>query len=1062
MRHSVVLTRTLILIVLAWCACAFALNADRDIHQLAHRSWGEREGYPGRSEALAQTADGFLWIASDVGLFRFDGVHFERYRPTSGDTLSESPVYSLFALPDGSLWIGYGFENKVCLLRRGNLKCYGKADGVASYPTAIVQDHEGTIWANTWNGLIRFNGTRWEHIGRDWNFPEDVPHITSTVLFVDSQGTLWAGVHQTMLYLKQGSKRFESTGVYAGWSLTMAEASDGTLWFPDNKSYVRAVIKSVSAKSAAIAEVAKCEVLAHRGVPAKCPSEVPPVVEIRSAHGVFVDRNKGLWITTDTSGVVRIPHPERLEERVISETSDALQKFNSKDGLSADACSFVLEDREGNIWVATRDGLDQFRDTALVPVALPTSLFRVGIAPAGGGDIWVNGSWNYIARIHGDSRSLSFSPADAFKPYRDPTGVTWLTGDSLAQWKDGRFQKVAPSPDGVPGSFGMWQVTSDKFGTLWAFCSGLGFFTLDHYRWKAWATPPDVAKQHVTNMFSDSTGLIWVSTDEGDIITLDNGNIVDYPVKANSPVRNVKAFSEHAPHEIWAGGVGGLALIDDGQIRPIKPAALDSLQDVTGVVDAGSEGLWLNTAKGVVHIPRNEADRSLRDPSYHFQADRIDSSDGLPGQTETLDPYPKAIQGTDGRIWFTAARGLAWVDPKTKISRNAIPPPVHIEGITANGKSYDASNGLWLPPHVRDLTIDYTALSLVDPEKIHFRYKLDGQDLDWREVVNERRVQYSNLAPRHYTFRVMACNNSGVWNEAGAFLDFSVAPAYYQTTWFRITCVAIFLVLLWGMYRLRVQQLHHQFAIGLEARVNERTRIARELHDTLLQSLQGLMLHFQTGIDLLPGRPAEARKALEIAVDRADQAINEGRDTVQGLRASAVETNDLVSAVRILGEELGAADTNQNSVVFELEVEGVPRNLHPILRDEVYRIAAEALRNAFQHAHAQRIEVEILYGERWLRLRVRDDGKGIDPKFLSVEGRAKHYGLHGMRERAQLVGGKLAVWSKLDSGTEVDLSIPASTAYATSYRRRSWMSEAFSGRETNGKETDVKEKKIKS
>jgi signal transduction histidine kinase len=268
--------------------------------------------------------------------------------------------------------------------------------------------------------------------------------------------------------------------------------------------------------------------------------------------------------------------------------------------------------------------------------------------------------------------------------------------------------------------------------------------------------------------------------------------------------------------------------------------------------------------------------------------------------------------------------------------------------------------------------------------------------------------------------------------------------------------------MLWALYQLRLRQLERQFGMQVEARVNERTRIARELHDTLLQSFQALMLHFQTGIDLLPGRPVEARKTLEVAIDRADQSINEGRDAVQGLRASAVETNDLVSAVRILGEELGAADTNQNSAVFEVEVEGAPRNLHPILRDEVYRIAAEALRNAFRHAQAQRIEVEILYGERWLRLRVRDDGKGIDPKFLSGDGRAGHYGLHGMSERAKLVRGKLAVWSKLDSGTEVELSIPASTAYATSSRRRSWLSEKFSGKGMDAKETDVKETKTKS
>jgi signal transduction histidine kinase len=388
--------------------------------------------------------------------------------------------------------------------------------------------------------------------------------------------------------------------------------------------------------------------------------------------------------------------------------------------------------------------------------------------------------------------------------------------------------------------------------------------------------------------------------------------------------------------------------------------------------------------------------------------------------------------------------------------------PVHIEQVIADGKSYDASSGLRLPPLVRDLAIDYTGLSFVAPEKVLFRYKLEGWDRDWQNVGNRRHAFYTNLAPSHYRFRVIASNNSGVWNEQGATLDFAIAPAYWQTNWFRALCVVVFLALVYGAYRFRVRQLQRQFNVGLEARVSERTRIARDLHDTLLQSFQGLMLHFQTGIDLLPGRPAEARKTLEIAIDRADQAIAEGRDAVQGLRASTVETNDLVSVVRTLGEELRAEGTNQNSALFEMEVEGRPRNLHPIIRDEVYRIVGEGLRNAFRHARAQRIEVEILYGERWLRLRIRDDGKGIDPKLLSGDGLAGHYGLHGMRERAKLVGGKLAVWSKLDSGTEVELSIPASTAYANPARHRSWLFEKLSGKGTYFKETDVKEIKTKS
>jgi signal transduction histidine kinase len=352
---------------------------------------------------------------------------------------------------------------------------------------------------------------------------------------------------------------------------------------------------------------------------------------------------------------------------------------------------------------------------------------------------------------------------------------------------------------------------------------------------------------------------------------------------------------------------------------------------------------------------------------------------------------------------------------------------VHVEQVVADGKTYDASNGLPLPARVRDLTINYTALSLVAPEKIHFRYKLEGQDPDWREVVNDRRTEYSNLAPRHYRFRVMACNNSGVWNEAGATLDFVIPPAWYQTNWFRAGCVLVFLAMLWAMYELRVRQLAAQFNMRLEERVNERTRIARELHDTLLQNFQGLLPRLQATLNMLPERVTEARKTLEGAIDTASDAITEGRNAIKGMRLSVVEKNDLAVAVRTLGEELAAV--NQPSPTFEVAVQGIPRSLHPILRDEVYRLAAEAMRNAFCHAQARKIEVEIRYGEQDFGLQVRDNGRGIGPSVLSGDGREGHYGLHGMHERAKIAGGKLRVWSELDSGTEVELSIPALRAY---------------------------------
>jgi signal transduction histidine kinase len=373
--------------------------------------------------------------------------------------------------------------------------------------------------------------------------------------------------------------------------------------------------------------------------------------------------------------------------------------------------------------------------------------------------------------------------------------------------------------------------------------------------------------------------------------------------------------------------------------------------------------------------------------------------------------------------------------------------PVHIEQVIADGQSYDASSGLRLPPLVRDLAIGYTGLSFVAPEKVLFRYKLEGWDRDWQNVGNRRYAFYTNLAPGHYRFRVTACNNSGVWNEQGASLDFAIAPTYYQTRWFQLSCVAAFMVLLWVLYRMRLRQLARQFNLRLEERVNERTRIARDLHDTLLQSFHGLLLRFQTASELFPTRTAEAKQTLDSAIEQAAQAITEGRDAVQGLRSSTVVTNDLALAINTLGEELAGGETNPNAAEFHVRVERTPRALHPILRDEVYRIAGEALRNAFRYAEAGRIEVEIRYDERQFGLRVRDDGKGIDSKLLNDDERPGHYGMRGMRERAKLLGGKLTVWSEVEAGTEVELSIPAAKAYATADgRRRSWLAEKFAGK----------------
>jgi signal transduction histidine kinase len=460
--------------------------------------------------------------------------------------------------------------------------------------------------------------------------------------------------------------------------------------------------------------------------------------------------------------------------------------------------------------------------------------------------------------------------------------------------------------------------------------------------------------------------------------------------------------------------------------------------DVVNWSTEHDDSVWLYMACGLARIAAAELRAAVSDPTRRLQAAVFDSSDGVGLRARATIYDPQVAKSADGRLWFLPNDGVSVFDPR-RLSINTLPPPVHVEQVTADRTTYDASSDLRLPPLIRDLEIDYTALSFVAPEKNLFRVKLEGWDPDWRYVGNRRQAFYTNLAPGQYRFRVTASNNSGVWNDTGALLDFSIAAAYYQTRWFRVTVAAACLALLGTLHRLRVRQLAREFNTGLEARVSERTRIARELHDTLLQSFHGLLLRFQAATNELPAGPVKQR--FEGAVDQGAQAIAEGRDAVQGLRSSTVETTDLAAAVNVLGQELATGELGESAAAFQVAVEGTPRNLQPILRDEVYRIAGEALRNAFSHAQARLIEVELRYDEHQLRLRVRDNGKGIAPQMRVEQAAPGHFGLHGMHERAAVVGGRLDVWSEIDSGTEVELTIPAAIAYAKPpARRRAWMS----------------------
>jgi signal transduction histidine kinase len=503
---------------------------------------------------------------------------------------------------------------------------------------------------------------------------------------------------------------------------------------------------------------------------------------------------------------------------------------------------------------------------------------------------------------------------------------------------------------------------------------------------------------------------------------------------------------------LWAATEGGLSRIRDGRASTLTTDNGLPCNAVHWGIEDDASSLWLSTACGLLRLDRSDLQAWAVDAKHAVHPLIFDGSDGfrihrlfgnsaVSPSTYAPNGRPVVQKSADGKLWFAVTDGVSFIDPR-HLPFNRLPPPVHIEQITADRKTYwqnwsgdVSSSPRKLPQLIRDLEIDYTALSLVAPEKMRFRVKLEGRDPDWKDVGNERKAFYNDLPPRNYRFRVMASNNSGVWNEAGDSFDFSIAPAYYQTAWFQASWAAAFLGLLWATYRYRLHRIAQEFNARLEERVNERTRIARELHDTMLQSFQGVVFRFQSVRNMLPWRPDEAIQALDSALERTDQAIAEGRDAIQGLRSSTVVTNELAQAVTALGNEmsheLAYQDSAANSPRFHVVVEGPPQDLHPILRDEIYAIAREAVRNAFRHAQARNIEAQITYNGSSFQLRIRDDGNGIDPGIVA-EGRACHYGVPGMRERARRVGGKLDVWTGTGAGTEVELSIPGPIAYGTS------------------------------
>lgn len=1007
---------------LVWLVCvflvplAFSLDRDRNISQFSYKFWSQKDGAPGDIIALAQTTDGFLWIGSSAGLFRFDGVKFEEYSPPPGVKLPSHNLYSLLATPDGGLWIAFR-PSGLGLLKDGFLTVFTQRNELPDSPVhCLAHDLDGRIWAGTETGLALRQGNRWISIGSEWNLPREMIRY----LLVDREGTLWAATNRQIAFLKRGAREFEFGGTIGTGVTTLAQAKDGRVWLADDgKGEVRPVP------------------LGGRN----WESEFPAIVQSTLTNLLF-DRDGSLWITNMDSGIVRIPDPDKLRNRKYSPHDSEVQTFGKKDGFSGGFAYGLLEDREGNIWIGCSKGLIRFRRNDVEPVSLPEGYQWLTLIAGDDGGLWVGTASNKKPMLYLQGKHILKIRAadDAVSVLRGANGDVWWAGrDGIWRQRGTQF-KYFPLPKPAVPDYMYDMFPSLTGGGLWIRLGDVGLVHFEKGIWNLHDWPKGVPsagkfRHGPSASFRDRSGREWLGYSFGQVVVLDGEKVTQYSQKDDLDIGRIKVIRGSGDH-IWLGGELGLTFFSKGHFHRVTIDGDQQLGAVSGIIATRDGGLWLNEMRGIVHIPPEEVHHFIADPNYPVKYRRFGYLDGLPGAPEMNFTNSTAVETSDGGLWFATDNGLASIDP-VHLVRNTVPPPVLIESVSANGKAYDTSTSLKLPPRTTDLQIDYTATSLTIPERVRFRYELEGQDEEWKDAGTRREAFFTKLDPGSYQFHVIACNNDGVWNEAGAVLHFEVLPAFDQTVTFKILCVLALMAALWSLYLLRLKQATARIHQRLGARLEERERIARELHDTLLQSFQGLLLRYQAASNLLPGRPEDAKKKLDQAITQTSQAIVEGRNAVQGLRSSAAVTSDLANTVRALGDELSASITGAKTPEFEVIVEGAPRTLHPVVRDEVYRIAAEGLRNAFQHAEPDRIEVEIRYDVVRLRMRIRDNGRGFEQSLLDEGGFAGHWGMRGMRERAGLIGGRLEIWSDLGSGTEVELTLPASVAFEEHGTRRS-------------------------
>ena len=978
-RHG---TRLALLVLLASSHAAHAAPA-KTIPPSLHEplgdytiaTWGERDGVPpGRIRTIRQDSDGYLWLATDAGLIRFDGARFDEWHGTAGSRLPSGAATSLLIARDRSIWVGIGISgpSAVARIRNGAFTLYGHAEGLSGrYVLSLTEDRAGTVWAATFQGLFQFRGERWRAVGPADGLAEG--SVLGT--YEDREGQLWVATQSAVFRKPSGSDHFEQIddiGISSNLWQSFSEDAAGKVWMTDFTEGYR------------------------------LPGPHPPGVEKSPRHGFGVqllhDRRGDLWIATQGQGLWRVR---------AGAAHGGFQAATIADGLLSDSVQALFEDREGNLWLSTRDGLQRLSPRRVRPIRNMPIGTTIAVTPDG--STWVGtagGLTQFSAagrREYGTADGLPGSVVMALQAGEGDD--LWVSTErGVSHFARGRFSPVL-----IPPGDGSHRVTGmvAAGGTLWLrdFHSRLSEWNGGHLTMPD--AVPEMFRKGVTTLFADRGGNVWIAAGGRMGVAPLNGGFRSYTLSIGS----IACIFEDASGTLWAGGDDGLSLLSGDRFIPVTHGS-GFPANVRTIVEDDLGFLWIGAASGILRVDRHELVEASANPGHQLRYRLFNAADGVAGAPMGEGRHA-SVRASTGKLWFLTTSGVTVVDPHN-LGEVRPMPPVRIETVTADSRTLDPTPDLQLAPRTSHVQIAFSVLTLTDPARVRFRYRLDDYDRDWVDAGGARQASYTNLPPGHYRFRVLANGGDGVWRDPGGVWDFSVEPVFYQRQWFQALCVLAISLLVYASWRVHVRQVRRQFALVLA----ERIRMSRAIHDTLLQGLAGLALQVDDLSHTMESSPQAARERTVQIRRQVEDSIREARHSIWDLRSPMLVSRDLPRALREAGERVIAG----RPVELDVKVSGAARLSAPLVDEQLLLIGQEALSNAVRHGHATTVTVELDYRDDETRLRVRDDGCGFDPDESSRL--HDRYGLVSMRERAEQVRGHVVISSVPGKGTDVQAIVP--------------------------------------